>query len=65
MEQVNGFEPMINGFAGRRLSPLGYTRVFLELLEGMTGLEPARNSSKDCVLDRFAFIPAVGMRGRI
>ena len=26
MEQVNGFEPLINGFADRRLWPLGYTR---------------------------------------
>ena len=26
MERVIGFEPMINGFADRRLGPLGYTR---------------------------------------
>ncbi len=26
MERVSGFEPEINGFADRRLWPLGYTR---------------------------------------
>ncbi len=35
--------------------------------EGTTGLEPAMNSSKDCLPDRFAFIPEkeIGTRGRI
>ena len=45
---------MISGFADRRLWPLGYAR---EKVEGTTGLEPARNSLKGCLLDRFAFVP--------
>ena len=62
LERVSGFEPEINGFANRRLWPLGYTR---KCLEGTTGLEPARNSSKDCLLDRFAFVPEIGTRREI
>jgi hypothetical protein len=27
LERAIGFEPMINGFADRRLYPLGYTRL--------------------------------------
>ncbi len=27
MERVIGFEPMVDGFADRRLDPLGYTRT--------------------------------------
>ena len=42
MERVNGFEPMISGFADRRLWPLGYTRE----LAGTAGLEPANISLK-------------------
>ena len=33
-------------------------------MEGTTGLEPATNSLKGCLLDDFAFVPD-GMRGKI
>lgn len=43
LERVIGFEPMVDGFANRRLWPLGYTR---ENLAGTAGLEPAKISLK-------------------
>jgi hypothetical protein len=42
LEQVVGFEPTINGFAGRRLWPLGYTcegRVIFDFGSSIFGFE--------------------------
>ena len=54
----SGYPDLNRRFAVLQTAALIRLAIPAENLEGATGLEPARNSLKGCVLGRFAFIPA-------